>query len=302
MRSLRLEPLGRDVSVLALGTAVYRHAPPDVSFELLDAWLELGGTLLDTGREYGEAEAVVGRWLAERGLGDEVVVLTKGGHQDAERRRVTPADLEADLTESLRVLGIPSVPLYLLHRDDPAQPVGPIVEALNDHVRAGRIAAFGASNWTTDRLDAANAYAEQHGLAGFCCSSPGFSLAAQNEPPWADCVSATDPASRAWYARTGLPLLAWSSQAAGFFAGASDEQVGRVYDSAANRERRRRAAEIGKGKGCTANQIALAWVLDQPFPTIALIGPRTVGELEESVEALAVELSADERAWLDLAA
>lgn len=300
MRYRHFEPLGRDLSVLALGTSVYRSADPDVSLELLDAWVELGGTLIDTGREYGAAEATVARWRAERGIGDEVVVLTKGAHQDEHGSRVTRDDITADLDESLRVLGLDRIELYLLHRDDPSQPVGPILEVLNEQLAAGRVGAFGASNWTTARLDEAAAYAERHGLAGFSCSSPALSLASQNEPPWPDCVAASDADSRAWYARTGMPLFAWSSQAGGFFAGVSDPEVERVYGNDANRERLRRATDLGRRNGCSANQVALAWVLDQPFPTWALVGPRTVRELRESVAALEISLTAEEHRWLDL--
>ena len=301
MRYRRFAPLGRDLSVLVLGTVVYRAVDPgDVSLELLDAWVELGGNLIDTGREYGTSEATIARWLAERGIGEDVVVLTKGAHQDARRKRVTPADITADLDESRRVLGLDRIELYLLHRDDPSQPVGPILEVLNEHRAAGRIGAFGASNWTTARLDEAREYGERHGLEGFSCSSPALSLATQNEPPWPDCVSASDEESRAWYARTGMPLFAWSSQAAGFFAGVRDAEVERVYGNDANRERLRRATELARRKGCNANQVAIAWVLDQPFPTWALIGPRTVAELRGSVAALEVSLSPDEHKWLAL--
>lgn len=300
MRYRHFDPLDRDLSVLALGTTVYRHVPPDTPLDLLDAWLELGGTIVDTGREYGTAEATVARWLDERGVRDEVLVLTKGAHQDATRKRVTPADITADLEESLSVLGLDLIELYLLHRDDPTQPVGPILENLNEHLRDGRIGVFGASNWSTGRLEEANAYAEAHGFHGFSCSSPALSLATQNEAPWPDCISASDPASHAWYARAGLPVFAWSSQAGGFFAGVTGPDVSRVYVNDGNLERLRRATELGRHKGASANQIALAWVLHRPFPTYALIGPQTIAELRDSVEALELELTEDECRWLDL--
>jgi 1-deoxyxylulose-5-phosphate synthase len=271
-----------------------------VSTELLDAWVELGGNVVDCGREYGESEGVLGRWLDRTRRRDDVVVLTKGAHQSDERRRVTPADIAADLQESLEALGAETIELYLLHRDDPAQPVGPIVEALNEHHRAGHIRAFGASNWTTARLAEANAYAREHALVPFSCSSPALSLARQLEPPWAECVAADDPASRAWYERTDMPLFAWSSQAAGFFAGVTGPDVVRVYGSDANIERYRRAADLGARLGHTANAVALAWVLSQPFPTYAIIGPRTVEELHASVRALELELTEGQLRWLDL--
>jgi len=203
---------------------------------------------------------VLGHWLRDSGRRADVVVLTKGAHQDADRRRVTPPDISADLLESLDVLGAGSIEIYMLHRDDPSQPIGPLVEVLNEHRRAGRIGAFGCSNWSTTRLDEANEYARTHGLEAFSCRSPGLSLAQQREPPWPDCVSADDAGSRAWYERTGMPVFAWSSQAAGFFAGVDGPDVVRVYGSEGNLERLRRATELGERIGHTENEVALAWV------------------------------------------
>ncbi len=104
-----------------------------------------------------------------------------------------------------------------------------------------------------------------------------------------------------------MPLFAWSSQARGFFSGAfTPENVGesefmtRVYDSPENWERLRRARELGEKRGFSAIQVALAWVLHQPFPVFPLIGPATVEELRSSVAALELELSPEEVRWLNL--
>ena len=298
MRYRHFAPLDRDLSVLVLGTTVYRAAVGDPPTDLLDAWVELGGNVVDCGREYGESERVLGGWLRDGGRGEDVVVITKGAHQDEERRRVTPADITADLLESLETLGADEIGIYMLHRDDPSQPVGPLVECLNEHRDAGRIRSFGGSNWTTKRLEEASAYAAANGLEPFSCSSPGLSLARQSEPPWPDCVAADDGDSLVWYERTQLPLFAWSSQAAGFFAGVDGPDLARVYGSDENRKRLRRAAQLGARTGHSANEVALAWVLSQPFPTFAIIGPRTVEELRRSVSALEIELTPDERRWL----
>jgi len=236
-----------------------------------------------------------------------MVVLTKGAHHNADSKRVTPEDITCDLRDSLARLRTPYVDLYVLHRDDPEVPVGPIVEALNEHVRAGRIRAFGGSNWTPERLDEANAYARERGLQGFAVSSPNLSLAVPKEAVWAGCVSATDAASRAWYAQTQMPLFAWSSQARGFFTGhftpenaAENEFIHRVYDSPDNWERLRRATEFGRERGYSAIQVALAWVLHQPFPVFPLIGPANVEELRSSLQALELQLTPGEVHWLNL--
>jgi aryl-alcohol dehydrogenase-like predicted oxidoreductase len=285
------------VSRLVLGTLL-------VDPEVLDEWVRLGGNAIDTARVYGDgaAERELGAWLASRpDVRDDLVLISKGAHPNGDRRRVTPADIAFDLAASLDALGRP-IDVYMLHRDDPDLPVGPIMEALDEHVRAGRVRALGASNWTCERIDEANAYAADHGLAGFICSSPHLSLAVQNEEHWDDTRSARDPEIFAWHERSGMPLFAWSAQARGFFAGHVSESVDRVYDNADNRERRRRASELADRLGCTANQVALAWVLQQPFPVYAVVGARTVAQLREAVGAVEISLSDDEERWLDLRA
>jgi aryl-alcohol dehydrogenase-like predicted oxidoreductase len=302
MRHSWFAPLGRDLSRVVLGTADFDRAPVDGSLELLDAWLELGGNVIDTARHYGNAEAVVGRWLRERSCRDEVVIATKGGHHDMRtgESRVRPEVIDAELAASLEQLEVDSVDLYWLHRDDPSQSPGPVLETLDRHRQEGRIRVFGASNWTPERLDEARAYAEAHGLESFACSSPQLSLAVPREEPWPGCVGIHEPEARVWYERTQLPVVAWSSQAGGFFAGVRTEHVERVYVDEANLERLRRAEELAARKGCSATQVALAWVLHQPFPTYAVVGPRTVAELRECAAAAELELTPDECAWLDL--
>ena len=301
MRFQPLEPLEVPLSRLALGTLGFSPGTRDRDYALLDAWLEAGGTVIDTAHVYedGDAERLIGQWLRDRpGARERLVIVTKGAHPDGDRVRVTPADIAADLSESIERLGGP-VDVYLLHRDDPNVPVGELIDALDAHRRAGDIRAFGVSNWTLPRIEEANAYAAARGVAGISCNSPHLSLAVQNEPPWPGCLSATDAEARVWHARTGMPLLAWSAQAGGFFAGPEGASA-RVYANAGNRERRARAEQLGRRGGGTANAVALAWVLAQPFPTIAVIGPHSVEHLCSSLEALDIDLSAEDVRWLNL--
>jgi aryl-alcohol dehydrogenase-like predicted oxidoreductase len=302
VRSAWFAPLEREVTRIVLGTATFIDLPAEASYELLDAWLECGGNVIDTARHYGGAEEIIGRWFRERGCRDDVVLCTKGGHYDVRtgRSRVNTTEIAADLDGSLAALGVESVDLYILHRDDPAQPVGPIIEEFNAYRADGRFGTFGASNWTESRLGEAQSYAAAHGLESFSCSSPQLSLAVPAVEPWPGCVSIHSSASLDWYSRTQLSVFAWSSQARGFFAGRTDEYVEQVYATNENEERRRRASLLASRVGCTPAQMALAWVLAQPFPTYAVVGPETVAELEESVAALEIELTPDDVAWLDL--
>lgn len=305
------------ISRLVLGSMVFGVEPERFANtgQLLDRFIEAGGTTIDTARVYGNgtSERALGEWLKATGLRDQLVVIGKGAHHDARtlERRVTPAAIHEDIESSLREMRLDFIDIYILHRDDPSLPVGPIVEALNAEVRDGRIKVFGGSNWSHPRLAEANAYARTRGLQPFSVSSPNLALAVPNEPMWPGCVSiAGDAAAQAWYAQTRLPIFAWSSQARGFFSGryapdrtegaTSDAQnVIRTYYSAANWDRYQRASDLAKEKGCTLPQIALAWVLCQRLDVYALFGPATVAELEDSLGALEIPLTSAEVNWLN---
>ncbi|MFR1474258.1 MAG: aldo/keto reductase [Hydrogeniiclostridium mannosilyticum] len=153
--------------------------------DILDAALESGITTFDTACLYGAAERVLGDWIERRGVRSRVNVLTKGCYQNEERARVSPADIRSDLEESLEQLKLKSVDIYLLHRDDPSVPVETLVDCLNELKRAGKFKLFGGSNWSVERLVAANRYAAENGLQPFSISSPSYSLAEMIRDPGA---------------------------------------------------------------------------------------------------------------------
>jgi aryl-alcohol dehydrogenase-like predicted oxidoreductase len=299
--------LQKSVSQLIMGTMIYSPGDMPLTCAMLDYFVSLGGNTLDTAHVYGQgdAERAVGEWMRLRGNRDKIVIIGKGAHPDAQGPRVNPAAIASDLEESLQRLGTDYIDLYLLHRDDPAVPVGEIVTCLNERFQAGRMRAFGGSNWSHQRLGEAVDYAHAQGLVPFVASSSNFSLAVMNEPPWPGSISATVE-GKDWYIERQFPLLAWSSQAQGFFTGRaapdnySDAEMVRVWYNDENFERLARASALGKQKGVSANTIALAYVLCQPFPTFALIGPRTPEETRTSNQALQVALTAEELRWLNL--
>jgi aryl-alcohol dehydrogenase-like predicted oxidoreductase len=309
MRYIDIPGAGKPVSRLIKGSDYFRHDNYDLVARNLDAYLAIGGNTIDTAHIYcgGQSEEVIGRYIRERGVRDRIVILTKGAHHDANGPRVDKASIDHDLSVSLQRLQTDRVELYALHRDNPDVPVGPILEALNAHIEAGRIGAIGASNWTWRRIAEANDYAAAHGLVGFAFSSPNLSLAKANEPFWPGCVSADAETCR-WHERTGLPLLSWSSMARGFFTGRFTPDVRdnadlvRVFYSDGNWERYRRAQILAAEKGVTAIQIALAYVLNQPFPAAALIGAQSPEELESCAAGEKLMLTRAELDWLDLTA
>jgi len=287
------------------------------SFALLDEILALGCNTLDTAHVYGQGdnERTVGRWLNERGIRDQVVIIAKGAHPNQDRARVTPFDISADIHDSLARFKTDYLDLYLLHRDNPAVPVGPIVEVLNEHLAAGRIQAFGGSNWTHQRLQEANAYAKAHSLVPFVGSSPNVSLAVQVKAPWTGCVSIGGPpgeAARAWYQQEQLPLFAWSSLAGGFFSGRFrrgnlgtfdaylDKLCVESYCVEENFRRLERAEELAQEKGLTLPQVAMAYVMNQPLNIFALVGCQSGAEFKANLAACEVTLSPQEIAWLEL--
>ncbi|REE86214.1 aryl-alcohol dehydrogenase-like predicted oxidoreductase [Paenibacillus taihuensis] len=275
--------------------------------EMLDVFAAAGGTTIDTAHQYRRAELTIGEWMAARGNRSRMVIMTKGAHHDdgSPGARVNAEAIRKDLYESLERLQTDYIDLYALHRDEPGTPVGPIMEELNRHLAEGRVRAIGASNWTYLRIQEANDYARANGLKGFMFSSTNLALATANEPRWVGCESA-DVATCQWHESNGLPLLSWSAQAGGFFTGLfspedrSNADMVRVYYNEDNWRRYERARALAARKGVSAMQIALSFVLNRSFPTGAIIGPRTEGELMDSVEAMGIELTAQELEWLDL--
>jgi predicted dehydrogenase/aryl-alcohol dehydrogenase-like predicted oxidoreductase len=273
---------------------------------MFDAFYEIGGTTFDTAYIYGGGyiEKLVGQWVRNRGVREDIVMITKGAHTP----HCDPESITRQLEESLERQGTDYADLYMMHRDNPDIPVGEFVDVMDEHLRAGRIRAYGGSNWTPARVDEANAYAKANGRTGFTILSNHFGLAEALDVPWAGCVHATDPDSKAWLEERGIALLPWSSQARGFFTGRarpedrSDAELVRCYYSDENFERLSRAEELGAERGVPATAIALAFVLHQDFPTFPLFGPRSIGEMRSSTLGLGVELSEAEMAWLDLKA
>ncbi|MBD9371053.1 aldo/keto reductase [Rhizobium sp. ARZ01] len=296
-----LHGLARPASVVALGFEDFRTFSS--ASILLDAFFEQGGNLFDTAFHYaqGVPEALFGQWQRNRGVRDDVVLIGKGAHTPF----CTPEAIGKQLAVSLERLQTDHVDIYFMHRDNPAVPVGEFVDAMDAEVRAGRIRGpFGGSNWTRERMEDAIAYAQKNGRQLPGVLSNNFSLAEMLVPLWDGCVASSDEASRAWLTARQMPNFAWSSQGRGFFterAGRDkrdNAELVRAWYSEGNFERRDRAIELARRLGKRPIHVALAYVLAQPFPSFPLIGPRTLGELDDSLEALDIALSPEDLEWL----
>jgi aryl-alcohol dehydrogenase-like predicted oxidoreductase len=295
--------LDREVSALVMGCD---NQPSIESASVLwDAWMEAGGNAFDSAFVYGNGahEAMLGDWIASRGVASEVMVVAKGAHTPY----CTPEAIGEQFAASLDRLGLDRVPIYIMHRDNPAVPVGEFVEALNALHDQGRIGIFGGSNWTTERFAEANAYAAANGLKPFRILNNNLSLAVMERPVWSGCVTANTPQTLAFLREHQVVHFSWSSQARGYFLPASlrdrlpeDTGPDACFGSRANAERRRRAEEIAGARGVSTHNIATAWVLSQGFPSFALVGPRSPDEIVSTLPALGVALTPAEVAWLNL--
>ncbi|TJX53031.1 MAG: aldo/keto reductase, partial [Mesorhizobium sp.] len=271
---------------------------------LLDAFFEAGGNLFDTGYVYGGGytETLLGQWLRNRGVREQSVVIAKGAHSPL----CYPDVIGKQLAQSLDRLQTDHVDIYFMHRDNPDVPVGEFVDAMDREVKAGRIRGpFGGSNWKMQRMDEAIAYAERTGKQKPGVLSNNFSLAEMLEPIWAGCITSSTDDWKAWLTSRQMPNFAWSSQGRGFFTDRAgrdrldSEELVRVWYSERNFGRRDRAIELAAQLRKSPIHIALAYVLNQPFPSVPLIGPRTLGELDDSLRALDIALSPAQREWLD---
>lgn len=309
--------VGKPVARIVHGTTMLREGAAQAGMELLDGVFAAGGTAFDTAHGYagGESERVLGEWMERRGNRERVVILTKGCHHNPDRDRVTPYDLTSDLMDSLARLRTGYVDLYLLHRDDPRRPVDGMVATLAEHHAAGRIRAYGGSNWSVARIEEANDYAARRGLPAFSASSPNYSLAVQLQAPWAGCRSIGGPdadAERAWYRRTQLPVFAWSSLAGGFFSGRFGRGAPRpdagpealtaaTYCSDGNFARLEAARAIGRERGVSAARVALAYVMRTGLDVYPVAASATPAEFADNAAALDQQLGPGDVARLETA-
>ena len=308
--------VGKSVPRLVFGTAVpYIQWGGDCD-ALFDAALAAGVTAFDTARCYMRSENVLGGWMERRGVRDKIVLITKGGLDGMFGvKRLRDKCIRADLQASMSALKTDFIDLYFLHRDDPSVPAGEIVERMNALIAEGKIGAYGASNWTHERIEAAQEYAYRRGLQPFSASQPHFGLAEAVREPWKGCLSLTgakQAAARAWYARTGLAVLAYSPLGRGMLSGkfksgdavgakkAMDGAARRGFLSAENMERLRRTEEIAAQTGYTVPQLALAWALGSEMNVFAVAGTSRVQGLEGDLSAIDIVLTPAQRAYMDL--
>jgi aryl-alcohol dehydrogenase-like predicted oxidoreductase len=302
------------VSQLCLGTNDFGSKLGASQAEaLLDEFAALGGNFIDTAHSYGDwspfapraaSERVIGQWLSRQRRAD-FVIATKGCEPDSRARagkrvsRLTPADLAADIRESLECLKLDAIDLYWLHRDDPSQPVEPIIDALIEHQHAGRIRYFGCSNWSVQRIRKAQSHAASLSHPGFSACQPMWGLAKPNESALPQIFLCThyDEGFRTLHEQ-GMPMIAYTAQSRGFFTklaeGRVSRSLGELFLNPLNLQRFERVQGLAAHHGVTPNTIALSYLTSQPLTTVPIIACRTPQQLRTSVSACELRLSETE--------
>jgi aryl-alcohol dehydrogenase-like predicted oxidoreductase len=267
---------------------------PDTALapRLLDRFHAGGGRALDVANVYrdGEAARATGKWLSRRPAADGLVVYAKGCHPPY----CDPSLVGAEVDQARELLGLDHINVFILHRDDESLPVGAWAEPLLEQVAAGRIGAFGVSNWTVARVRELRENLDANDAERLVAFSNHFSLGEMVTPPWAGCLASSREELGA-LGELGLKLLAWSSLATGFFSGRATPH----WDSPGNRQRRDRAAELAERLGTSASAVALAYVLNQPEHVLPVVGTGSEAHLDEALDAAGIRLSGEQLDWLE---
>lgn len=319
LSKVKLGKTDLEVSRFCYGTNMLGSAlDQGLSNAILDAFVSLGGNFIDTARMYGDwtpgiptgaSERAIGAWLKDR-IRDGLVIATKGGGMDLRAgdwaNRCNPTDIKQDISESLDHLSIASIDLYWLHADNPEAPVEPIMDALFDAQAAGKVRHVGASNWSPDRVKAANAYAASAAKPGFVAVQTFWGLAAPE-------LNASMQQGYLYYYEglfeemhaASLPIVAYGAQSGGYFtklaAGGEEavrEDLRARYANPANAGRLRVVQELAQKYGVSINEVVLSYIASQPLQTIPIFGGSSPAQMEDSIKAASLTLSIEELAAL----
>jgi 1-deoxyxylulose-5-phosphate synthase len=312
MDYVRLGSSGLKVSRLCLGTMTYGTSAwrPWVLDEaesrpFFKRAIERGVNFFDTADMYsrGASEEVVGRALKDFAPRDQVVIATKAFNPMGEGpndRGLSRKHLFDAIDASLRRLGVDYVDLYQIHRFDPETPIEETLEALHDIVKAGKARYIGASSMYAWQLAKMLYVADAHGWTRFVSMQNHYNLVYREEE------REMLPLCR----EEGIGVIPWSPLARGFLAGnrkgdqesttrgRTDDFARGLYFSDADFRVADRVSELAARRGVKPMQIALAWILAQPGVTAPIVGASKLTQLDELVDAFAVTLTAEERAFV----
>jgi aryl-alcohol dehydrogenase-like predicted oxidoreductase len=316
----------REVSVISLGTMHFGTATDEAtSFGILDRYVEAGGTFLDTADNYaywtgtqgGESEELLGRWRRSRGAGEEIVIATKlgarplvpGTSYNDGREGLSAAVIRESSERSRERLGQSRLDLLYAHIDDPQVPQAETVEAFGALVAEGTVGLLGVSNHWTWQVEQARNLAAAAGLPGYevlqyqhSYLRPRFDLPGGRHPDGWPGLAGGDLLS---YVRSEpqLALVAYSPLLQGGYVRPDRlaDPAFAEYDQPGTPSRMAAVRQVAQETGATVNQVVLAWLIGGEVPVIPLLGASSIAQLNESLAAADLELTAEQRAALDAA-
>ena len=306
MKTTQLGRTGLQVSRLCLGTMNFGPYTSEAdSHAIMDRALEVGVNFFDTANRYGRdislgfTEEIIGRWLAQGGRRDRIVLATKvyGPMGDGPNDRGLSAyHIRKACEDSLRRLQTDHIDLYQMHHVDRRTPWEEIWQAMEQLVREGKVLYVGSSNFAGLHIAQAQFAAEKRHFLGLVSEQSLYNLNARM------IELEVIPACRAF----GLGLIPWSPLAGGLLGGALQKAA------AGRRSTERAQAQIDKYRsqleqyealcaelGEHPANVGLAWLLHNPVVTAPIIGPRTLEQFDESLRAVEIELSAETLKRLD---
>lgn len=316
---MRYRTIGtRQVSALCLGTLPFGSAvDEETSFALLDRFAERGGTFVDTadcycfwreGSDGGDSERVLGRWLAARGNRDHMVLATKlgalpagPGEWPANREGLSGPAIRTAVRHSLRRLGTDRVELLYGHVDDPRTPLEETVTAFAELVAEGLAEQVGMSNQGVERFARSRELARQAGVPGPVALQQRHTYLRPAPGADFDYQVALDEPMLA-YARTepDLTVLAYSSLLNGAYTDPG-KAVPAEYEHTGTARALKVLAEVAAEADATPNQVVYAWMLGGSPAVVPLVGVSRMSQLEEALDAVELDLSAEQRERLDAA-
>ena len=307
-------PLGKSslsVAPLAFGGNVFGWSVDEKrSFELLDAFVDAGGNLIDTADVYsawvpgnrgGESETIIGNWLKQSGKRDQVVLATKVAKW-AEHPGLSPANIHQAVDGSLKRLQTDHIDLYQAHEDDASVPLAETLGAFARLIESGKVRVIGASNYGAARFADALAVSKQHSLPRYESLQPEYNLVSRDSYE-----KELEPLIRA----ENIGVISYYALASGFLSGKYRSEADLARSSARGGSVKKylnpRGLQvlaaldaIAAAHHATPAQVALAWLIARPGITAPIASATSVEQLHELLDATSLQLSPDEIAQLDL--
>jgi len=279
--------------------------------DIFDAFVQVGGTFIDTALVYHNSEEKLGNWLKRRrNSSNNIKICAKGAHHENGMNRVLDKEIRLDVEYSLKKLDLDNIDIFLLHRDDPDESIEGIVYTLNSLIKEGKILNYGLSNWTIPRIAELVHFCHKNNYILPVSSSPQLCLAFPKKTPWDNCVHARDSFSLEWYADANLPLFAWGSLSMGYFNTAQphggfatnpwQQRLQDLFESKKNIERKRRCEELALLYNVTPTQLSYSWVLNIMPNIYGIAGCRTAEQVFQIFNATKISLTNREMKYLDL--